>query len=105
MSASRGPKSVGYGVYIRVRTLPAKREEFIRLIGELRARALENEPDTLVFEFFQAADPNEFVFFEAYPDEAAQKVHENAPYHVAMSEAGWACLDGQPVIEFLKPAR
>lgn len=102
---SRDARRIGYGCYIRARTKPAKRDEFVRLILELRERALAHEPDTLVFEFFQGADPNEFVFFEGYVDEAAQQVHQNAPYHVAMSEAGWACLDGQPVIEFLKPAR
>ena len=46
----------------------------------------------------------EFVFFECFTDEAAQQRHQNMPYHVAMSAAGWACLDGQPVIEFLRPA-
>ena len=102
---SRGSKAIGLGVYIRVRTKPGKRAEFVRLIRELRESALEHEPDTLVFELFQSADPNEFVIFESYVDEAAQKVHENAPYHVAMSPAGWACLDGEPVIEFMKPAR
>lgn len=102
---SRGPASAGYACYIRARTKPAKRDEFVRLILELRERALAHEPDTLVFEFFQGSDPNEFVFFECYVDEAAQQAHQNAPYHVAMSASGWACLDGEPVIEFLKPAR
>lgn len=45
------------------------------------------------------------MFFECFTDEAAQQRHQQMPYHVAMSSAGWACLDGQPVIEFLKPAR
>jgi quinol monooxygenase YgiN len=95
----------GYGCYIRVRTKPEKRDEFVRLILELRANALANEPSTLFFEFFQAADSTEFVFFEGFVDELAQQQHQQAPYHVAMSEAGWACLDGPPVVEFMKPAR
>jgi quinol monooxygenase YgiN len=71
----------------------------------LRADVLANEADTLVYEILQGADANEFVFFECFTDEAAQQRHQNAPYHVAMSASGWACLDGQPVIEFMKPAR
>lgn len=98
-------KQTGYGCYMRVRTKPEKRDEFVRLVTQLRADVRANEPDTLVYEIFQGADANEFVFFECFTDEAAQQRHQAAPYHVAMSAAGWACLDGQPVIEFMKPAR
>lgn len=98
-------KQSNYACYMRVRTKPEKRDEFVRLVTQLRADVLRNEPDTLVYEFLQGADANEFVFFECFTDEAAQQRHQNAPYHVAMSAAGWACLDGQPVIEFMKPAR
>ena len=96
--------SIGYACYIRVRTKPARRDEFVRLISELRRNVLAREPGTRVFELLQGSDPNEFVFFECFADEPAQRAHQNAPYHVAMSPAGWACLDGKPVIEFLKPA-
>ncbi len=96
--------SVGYAAYMRVRTKPDKREEFLRLVGELRRNVKQNEATTLIFEVLQGADHNEFVFFEGFVDQAAQKAHQDAPYHVAMSAAGWACLDGQPVIEFMKPA-
>lgn len=98
-------QTTGYGCYMRVRTKPHKRDEFVRLVLELRRQALANEPATLFFEFFQAADSNEFVFLEGFVDESAQQRHQQAPYHLAMSEAGWACLDGQPTIEFMKPAR
>jgi quinol monooxygenase YgiN len=95
---------VGYGCYMRVRTKPDKRDEFVRLIAALRSNVRAHEPGTLVFEFFQGADPNEFVFFEGFVDESAQQRHQQAPYHAAMSGEGWACLDGQPIIEFLRPA-
>jgi len=97
-------KPVGYGCFMRVRTKPDKRDEFVRLITGLRANVLTHEPDTLVFEFFQGADPNEFVFFEGFVDEPAQQRHQQAPYHVAMAGEGWACLNGPPIIEFLRPA-
>ncbi len=98
-------KTAGYAAYLRVRTKPEKRDEFVRLIAELRANVKQHEPDTLVYEFLQGADANEFVFFECYTDEQAQAAHQQAPYHVAMSAAGWACLDGEPIIEFLKPVQ
>ena len=42
---------------MRVRTKPEKREEFIRLIAELRANVQRHEPDTLLFEMLQGDDP------------------------------------------------
>ena len=103
MSTSVG-NSVGYAVYMRVRTTPAKRAEFLRLVTELRANVRKHEATTLFYEILQGSHPNEFVFLEGFVDEASQQAHQNAPYHVAMSAAGWACLDGEPVIEFMKPA-
>ena len=97
-------KSVGLAAYMRVRTKPEKREEFLRLIGERRANVHRDEPDTLLFEVLHGKDDNEFVIYECFTDVAAQKQHENAPYHMAMAPAGWACLDGQPIIEYLRPA-
>jgi quinol monooxygenase YgiN len=98
-------KIASYACYMGVRTKPEKRDEFVRLVLELQANVRRQEPDTLVYEFLQGGDANEFVFFECFADEAAQQRHQQMPYHVAMSAAGWACLDGQPVIEFLRPAR
>jgi quinol monooxygenase YgiN len=98
-------KSVGYACYLRVRTKPEKRDEFVGLVTGLRANVLQQEPDALVYEFLQGSDPNEFVFFECFTDDVAYQHHAQQPYHVAMSAAGWACLEGEPVIEYLKPAR
>ena len=97
-------RPVGLAAYMRVRTKPEKREEFLRLIGELRANVHRHEPDTLLFEVLQGNDDNEFVIYECFTDTAAQKTHQDAPYHVAMAAAGWACLDGTPIIEYLRPA-
>lgn len=97
-------KSVGYAVYMRVQTKPEKREEFLRLMRGLHADVHRHETTTLFFEVLQGSHPNEFVFLEGFTDEAAQQAHANAPYHVAISAAGWACLAGEPVIESMKPA-
>jgi quinol monooxygenase YgiN len=97
-------KAICLAAYMRVRTKPDKREEFLRLIGELRSNVHRHEAGTLLFEVLQGNDANEFVIYECFTDVAAQQLHQNAPYHVAMAPAGWACLDGQPVIEYLRPA-
>ena len=96
---------VGYACYMRLRTKPERRDEFLRLVLALQANVREHEPATLVFELLQGADRNEFVFFEGFVDQAAQKRHQEQPYHVAMSARGWECLDGSPTIEFLSPAQ
>ena len=44
------------------------------------------------------------MFFECFKDMAAQKRHQDQPYHVAMAPLGWACLEDNPVIEFMHPA-
>ena len=97
-------KRAGYCCYMRVRIKTEKLSEFKTLIKELRDQVLAHEPDTLVFEVLQGPTPEELVFFECFTDQAARQRHENQPYHVAMSEAGWACLDGDPIIEFMEPA-
>jgi quinol monooxygenase YgiN len=89
---------------MRVRVKPEKRAEFLRLMTELRRNVREHEPDTLVFEILAGADENEFVFFECFSDEAAQQRHQDMPYHVAISPAGYACLAEDPLIEFMRPA-
>jgi quinol monooxygenase YgiN len=76
----------------------------VSLVKDLRSKVLVNEPDTLVWEFLQGGDPNEFLFFECFTDEAAQQRHQQMPYHVEVSPLGYACLDGSPHIEFIRPA-
>jgi quinol monooxygenase YgiN len=98
------PKSVGLAAYMRLRIKPEKREEFLQLISGLRANVHQHEPETLLFEVLQGNDANEFVIYECFTGTAAQKAHQDAPYHVAMAPAGWACLDGEPTIEYLRPA-
>ena len=88
---------------MRVRVKPEKRGDFLELIRGLVGNIRAHEPDTLVYEVLQGADENEFVFFECFTDEAAQQRHQQMPYHVAMSPAGYACLAEDPHIEFMKP--
>ncbi len=96
-------QDTGYACYLRLRLKPEKRAEFIGLITKLRADTRREFPETCFYEVLATADPLEFVLMQGFPDEATYKRYANAPYHLEMAPHGWACLDGEPHIEFLKP--
>ncbi len=82
-------------VIMHFRTKPDKTERFVELATQLQADVRANEPDTLHFQILRAPeDPNVFAFYETFRDRAAQKAHAQMPYHVAMSDEGWSCIDG-----------
>jgi autoinducer 2-degrading protein len=66
-------------VYVHVK--PEYREAFIEATGE-NARNTIQEPGNLRFDVLeQAADPNRFVLYEAYLDEAAAKSHKQTAHY------------------------
>lgn len=89
---------------MRVRIKADRVDMFTALVTQLTKDVYANEPDCLAFEVRQSeGDPTIFVFFECFRDQAAHKAHPDMPYHKAMSEAGWECVDGDPEIEYLTP--
>jgi len=91
-------------VIMRVRIKADRVDEFTALVTQLARDVYANEPDCLAFEVRQSqVDPTMFVFFECFRHEDAHTAHPDMPYHKAMSEAGWECVDGDPDIEFLTP--
>lgn len=87
---------------MHVRTKPDKTERFVELVIQLTKDVRANEPDTLHFQIMRdPQDPHAFTFSEVFRDMAAKEAHALQPYHVAMSEEGWACLDGEPDIRVL----
>jgi (4S)-4-hydroxy-5-phosphonooxypentane-2,3-dione isomerase len=96
-------QDVGYACYLRVRIKPDKRGEFIGLIHRLREDTRREMTGVVFYEFLATADPLEFVLLQGFVDEAAYKRYANAPFHLEMAPHGWACLDGDPHIEFLSP--
>lgn len=92
------------GVIMHVRTKPDKTDEFIALTTQLQRDVHANEPDTLLFQVLRSQDdPNSFAFMELFTSEEARKAHARQPYHVAMSAAGYACLEGEPDIRSFDP--
>jgi quinol monooxygenase YgiN len=102
---SAAADETGYVGYLRVRVKIEKRDEFIDLIRTLRADVRRELDGVTFYEFLATADPLEFVLLQGFADEGAYQRYANAPFHVAMAPAGWACLDGDPHIEFMGPVK
>ncbi|WP_040481852.1 putative quinol monooxygenase [Luminiphilus syltensis] len=89
---------------MRVRIKADQVDVFTGLVTQLATDVYANEPDCLAFEVRQSQeDPTLFVFYECFRNQEAHSAHPDMPYHKAMSEAGWDCVDGEPQIEYLTP--
>lgn len=80
---------------MHVRTRPDKTQRFVELVTRLQEDVRAHEPDTLLFQVMRSQDdPCSFAFTEIFRDRAAQKEHAHRPYHVAMADEGWSCIEG-----------
>ncbi|MBB4630831.1 putative quinol monooxygenase [Sphingosinicella soli] len=92
------------GVIMHVRTKPGRAEQFSRLVAKLQSDVHANEPEALIWQVMRSNDdPDLFIFTELFESAEAQAAHPGKPYHVAMSAAGWDCVDGQPEIHLCTP--
>jgi autoinducer 2-degrading protein len=79
---------------VKVRVKPDQRERFLQAIEHDALHSEGDEPGCLRFNVLQQADdPNAFVFYEVYKDEAAQKAHRETP-HFAVWRAAIDTLEG-----------
>ena len=76
---------------------------FIAIAKELRALVHENEPDTLMYEFFRSEKDGEFIVLESFTDEAAEHAHQNTDHFKRIAPDLLACLDGTYVREYFHP--
>jgi len=97
-------QGTGYACNMRVKVLAEKRDEFVGLVRQLRVDVARELSSVVFYEFLATGNPLEFVFMLGFADEAAYQQYADAPFHLAMAPLGWACLDGEPTIEFLRPA-
>lgn len=87
------------GVIMHVRTKPDKTARFVELVTQLQHDVRANEPDTLLFQVMRSEEERDaFAFAEIFRDAHAKAEHANRPYHLAMSDEGYACLEGEPDI-------
>ena len=80
-----------YVVCIHVHVQPEHRDEFIQA-SLANARATVEEPGNLRFDVNQQVDdPNRFVLYEVYRDEAGMNAHKETVHYAAWRDAvaGW----------------
>ena len=66
--------------YVMVEVDPAQRQAFDRTLAEHAAETLAEEEGCLAFDVYvDTKNPNRYLFYEVYADEAAFEVHRNAP--------------------------
>jgi len=76
-----------YVVCVHVHVKPADREAFVA--ATLRnAQSTINEPGNLRFDVLQQVDdPNRFLLYEVYRDEAAMNAHKETAHYAAWRDA------------------
>ena len=77
--------------FVHIRVKPEYREDFIRASIENHQNSVK-EPGNLRFDILQdAADPDKFVYYEAYESDEAVKAHKNTLHYVKWKDtvAGW----------------
>jgi autoinducer 2-degrading protein len=75
-----------YIVNVHVHVMPEHREEFLEVILD-NARNTVQEPGNLRFDVLQHTDdPNRFVLYEVYRDEAALAAHKASAHYARFAE-------------------
>lgn len=88
----------------RMKVKAGKEAEFVKLARELTAQVMENEPETLNYEFFKLRDEERgYAVYEQFVNEAAEEAHRNTEHFHALAPALIECLDGPYVREYLDP--
>ena len=76
-----------YVVCIHVHVKPEHREDFLRASTD-NARHTAAEPGNLRFDVLQQVeDPNRFLLYEAYRDEAGMQAHKETPHYARWRDA------------------
>jgi len=80
---------------VKVRIKPDQRERFLKAIEVDVLGSERDEPGCLRFNVLQdAQDPNVYLFYEVYEDQAALDAHRSAPHYDVWRQAA-DTLDGR----------
>jgi autoinducer 2-degrading protein len=80
---------------VKVRIKPDQRERFLKAIEVDALGSERDEPGCLRFNVLQdAQDPNVYLFYEVYEDQAALDAHRSAPHYDVWRQAA-DTLDGR----------
>ncbi|MFO1395480.1 MAG: putative quinol monooxygenase [Burkholderiales bacterium] len=79
--------SEGYTVIAKLKAAPGKADALAQLLREQAAVVRREEPGCLAYiPHRDVADPETFVFYEVYRDEAAFELHRASPHLAAFRE-------------------
>ena len=74
-------------VVARIRATKGKEDALVALLSEQIGVVLKAEPGCLVYRLHRSTkDPELFLFYEVFRDEAAFELHRNAPHLAAFRE-------------------
>lgn len=86
-------------VTVRLRVLPEKREEFLKIFTDVAAIAEAEEPDCRAYAVWHTGREDEYLLVESYRSEAGRQNHEDM--HAGLMEPFMACLAEPPETEVL----
>ena len=86
----------------KLKVQPGKEAEFTTAAKEMIATVKAAEPGTLAYILHQnSKDPTEFIYYEAYQDQAAFDAHGKTDHMRAFGGKIGAILAGRPELTFL----
>jgi quinol monooxygenase YgiN len=93
----------GKSFIAQLRAKPGRGAELIRLQVELKTLVFKQEPDALVYEFFQSDDdPDLFQCVATFRDDAAFENHMQIDFHDRLVPPIFDCLAEEMKIAFYR---
>jgi (4S)-4-hydroxy-5-phosphonooxypentane-2,3-dione isomerase len=82
-----------YVVIVSAKVKPEQRGRFLQAIEDNAVSSVRDEPGCLRFDVVRnAADPEHYVFYEVYRDEAAFQAHRDTDHFARWRQAAETCL-------------
>jgi (4S)-4-hydroxy-5-phosphonooxypentane-2,3-dione isomerase len=79
---------------VSLKVKPDQRDRFLAVAEDDSICSVRDEPGVFRFDVLEdQADPNRFVFYEVYRDEAALQAHTQTPHYARWREASTQVLD------------
>ncbi|KAL4882520.1 hypothetical protein BJY04DRAFT_217427 [Aspergillus karnatakaensis] len=69
-----------------LKPIPEKKERAREVLANLVAKVEQNEPDTLLYQFWYIEDTGEFLFIESYKTQETLTAHMSTPYFKEVEE-------------------
>ena len=88
------------GIALKLKVGAGKEAEFERAFSTQARGVRADEPGNRAYELFRSRrEPQSYVVFEVWEDEAALKAHKSAPHMVANRATMVSVVEGRPELE------